>query len=74
MSDGTYKEVGYDADAPCWSCGLPVTEASMGGTVICPWCDCGVKRDGTQYTLEESIQLGENYRKKLAEYEPAQSH
>lgn len=37
---GTF-EVEYDENAPCIVCGEPVVEASMGGTVICPWCDCG---------------------------------
>ena len=35
------KEIEYDELAPCLSCGEPVHNASMGGTVICPACDCG---------------------------------
>ena len=36
--------VDYDETAPCRICGRPVMEASMGGTDICPWCDCGKER------------------------------
>ncbi len=52
----------YDETAPCWSCGLPVVEASMGGTVLCPWCDCGNHRDGTELTLQETLEAGERWR------------
>lgn len=47
LTDGSKLTVEYDENAPCIECGLPVIEASMGGTVLCPWCDCGVNRDGT---------------------------
>lgn len=40
-TSGKELEVDYDENAPCVICGEPVTEASMGGTAICPWCDCG---------------------------------
>jgi len=44
---GTDQDIEYDETAPCLMCGLPVESASMGGTVICPWCDCGRHtRDG----------------------------
>lgn len=43
-TDGTELEVEYDENAPCAICGEPVVEASMGGTDICPWCDCGYCR------------------------------
>jgi len=39
--DGTDLEIEYDENAPCIICGEPVIAASMGGTVICPGCDCG---------------------------------
>jgi len=39
--DGKDFAVEYDENTPCIICGEPVREASMGGTVICPWCDCG---------------------------------
>ena len=42
------KTVEYDSEAPCIICGLPVMEASVGGTVICPWCDMGIHRDGSK--------------------------
>jgi len=31
----------FDEKAPCIMCGEPVIEPSMGGTTLCPWCDCG---------------------------------
>lgn len=46
--DGEKFTVEYDPDAPCLMCGLPVIEASMGGTVICPWCDSGYDRQGNK--------------------------
>lgn len=48
MKTATYKDldgktfsVEYDENAPCIICGEPVMDASMGGTVVCPACDCG---------------------------------
>lgn len=38
---GTTLKIEYDENAPCIICGEPVIGASMGGTVICPSCDCG---------------------------------
>jgi hypothetical protein len=46
--DGTRFAVEYDPTTPCMLCGLPVFEASMAGTAICPWCDCGQNRDGSR--------------------------
>jgi uncharacterized Zn finger protein (UPF0148 family) len=51
MLDGTSKSFEYDPDAPCVYCGLPVVEASMGGTVVCSWCDCGVDRQGNRISV-----------------------
>jgi len=45
--------VEYDSNAPCRICGLPVIEASMGGTDVCPWCDIGCDRDGKKWTWRE---------------------
>lgn len=45
---GGKKTIEYDDHALCISCKLPVIDASMGGTVLCPWCDCGNYRDGTR--------------------------
>ena len=50
---GKTIEVEYDETAPCICCGLPVVSASMGGTALCPWCDCGNYRNGKRFTLEE---------------------
>lgn len=48
MKTATYNKIGggtftveYDENAPCIVCGEPVVEASMGGTHVCPSCDCG---------------------------------
>ena len=61
--------VEYDECAPCWMCGEPVVEASMGGTVICPWCDCGKNRDGSKLTARQLIVYGKSFErnKKLAD-------
>lgn len=42
--DGKKFTVEYDENAPCKMCGFPVRGASMAGTSICPWCDCGNER------------------------------
>lgn len=44
--DGVPFTLEYDELAPCIACGLPVFEASTGGTALCPWCDCGLSRQG----------------------------
>ncbi len=41
LVDGSTRTVEYDETLPCIVCGEPVGEASMGGTLICPDCDCG---------------------------------
>ncbi len=51
--NGKKFTVEYDENAPCIICGEPVGNASMGGTVICPACDCGKNRDGTKWTDEQ---------------------
>ena len=66
LLDGSKKEMDYDADAPCLSCGLPVEEASMGGTRICPACDCGQHRNGRKWTLKEAEIFGKKYRDNIA--------
>ena len=53
--DGKDRTVEYDPDAPCLSCGLAVVSASMAGTKVCPWCDCGVYRDGTRWSIEDAV-------------------
>lgn len=52
MRTATYRTdtgdltIEYDPEAPCIGCGLPVVEASVGGTAVCPWCDMGIDRSG----------------------------
>lgn len=53
LLDETELTVDYDSEAPCRICGQPVVAASMGGTDVCPSCDCGYYRDGTSFTLKE---------------------
>jgi len=57
LLDGREVEVAYNANGLCRICHLPVVEASMGGTNVCPWCDCGVHRDGRKWTYEEAMKL-----------------
>ena len=53
---GDYIEVEYDETAPCQICRLPVENASVGGTGICPACDCGKHRDShSDWTYNETI-------------------
>lgn len=54
LLDGTTKEIKYDETAPCVSCGFPVTHASMGGTALCCWCDCGDERPEIKKAREEA--------------------
>ena len=51
---GGYVEIEYDENAPCRVCKFPVKEASMGGTDLCPWCDCGEERPEIQEAREKS--------------------
>ncbi len=71
MKTVTYKdifnediEVEYDENAPCRICGLPVEHASMGGTDVCPYCDYGRYRDGTEITFIEMVYKNNKLRKK----------
>jgi len=41
----------FDETAPCCVCGNPVLDVSMGGTDICPHCDCGYDRTGKRYDI-----------------------
>jgi len=56
--------VEYDENAPCRVCGERVLEASMGGTDVCPSCDCGRCRYcGVQAALvREEIDGGRSLR------------
>ena len=42
--DGKDFSIEYDEAAPCRICHQPVLDASMGGTDVCPACDCGMCR------------------------------
>lgn len=71
---GGTKTIEYDKKDPCIICGEPVTEASMGGTVICPWCDCGKCRfcgksylTGKERTREECEQVIREHIRKCKE-------
>lgn len=45
----------FDAGRPCRICGLPVVELSYGSPDVCPWCDCGIFRNGDRWTWAESM-------------------
>ena len=51
--------VEYDCNASCRMCGLPVVEASVGGTDVCPWCDMGCDRNGRKWTMMEMLKKTE---------------
>lgn len=53
LLSGEWVTVEYDSNDPCDICGLPVICASTSGSTICPWCDCGIYRDGTKWTIED---------------------
>jgi uncharacterized Zn finger protein (UPF0148 family) len=59
LIDGSKKTIEYDELAPCIACGLPVVEASMGGTNYCPWCDLGIDRTGRHQDLFPRISTDE---------------
>lgn len=65
------KEYEYDELAPCIICGEPVHNASMGGTVVCPACDCGKCRfcNETVFVLKEKLDGGESKRRLLEHME-----
>lgn len=65
--DSKDLKVEYDENAPCIVCGLPIENASMGGTAICPSCDCGKYRDGTEMTFKELVLNKKLLRKKAKE-------
>ena len=55
--DGRTLCVEYDTEAPCRICGLPTGGASMGGTNVCSWCDCGYNRDGTKWDMNQTMKM-----------------
>ena len=62
--------VTYDENAPCRICGEPVVSASMGGTDVCPWCDCGRDRDGKQWGYRKLLEMGERARNSVKTHSP----
>ena len=58
-------KVEYDDEAPCLICQQPVGEASMGGTAICPACDCGWCRYCKErlFAIKEEIDGGSSLRR-----------
>ena len=61
LTDGRTLVVSYDPLAPWRICGEPVGEASMGGTDVCPACDCGYNRDGTRWDIGQTMaRIGPN--------------
>ena len=67
LINGRELEVEYDENAPCICCGEPIIEASMGGTVICRWCDMGICRycGISIMVLKEEIDGGKSKREFL---------
>lgn len=65
LLDGSEIDIEYDADAPCMACGLPVVEASMGGTALCPWCDTGYNRTGDRIAWPPRKASPDEYRDAL---------
>lgn len=55
LTDGGTADIEYDDEAPCLMCGLPVMGASVGGTAVCSWCDCGFTREGKKWTYKEAV-------------------
>lgn len=62
-------KIEYDDESPCVNCGEPVVTASMGGTIVCPWCDMGKCRycGITIMVLKEEIDGGKS-KKNLLEH------
>jgi len=58
LFDGSKLTVDYDETAPCRICGLPVDEASVGGTDVCSSCDCDVYRDDTSWDFRDATEPG----------------
>ena len=67
LTNGKKDTVSYDEHAPCRVCGEPVGNASMGGTDVCPACDCGKCRHCGMniMVLRESVDGGQSKRKLL---------
>lgn len=68
--------VGYDEEASCMICNEPVISASVGGTVICPSCDCGNCRycHATIFVIKEEIDGGTSKREVLEHMAAHRNH
>ena len=67
-NDGTYREVEYDENALCIFCNEPVIAASMGGTIVCTWCDNGIDRNtGSLLTWTQLTEHKNNYQRPMDE-------
>jgi len=47
----------------CQMCGLEAGAGSMGGPAICPSCDCGFYRDGSEFSYRDLVTPGQIQRK-----------
>lgn len=55
----------FNPDFPCAYCEEPVVSLSVGGSAVCPWCDMGYNRDGTEWTYDTMKARFANYRRRL---------
>lgn len=53
---------------PCLWCGVPVTEPSADGPLVCPHCDMGVNKDGTRWTNADYMERREQFKRSVEEY------
>jgi len=68
LLNGESLTVEYDPMGPCIGCGLPVVEASVGGTALCPWCDTGYSRHGERIAWPPRKATPEEYAAAVAAY------
>jgi len=61
-------EIEIEGIPPCLWCGIPVTDPSMDGPLVCGWCDCGNNRDGSPWTPEQYKVRAIHFRTKIEEY------
>lgn len=71
--EGDKLTVEYDDEAPCQSCGLPVYEASVAGSAICPWCDMGTSRTDPYGRAPTRKATDEEYQVELVAYHAAKA-
>ena len=56
----------FDPNFPCAYCEQPVQEECIGGTAICPWCDCGMNRDGSLWDYRTMKDRFANYERRIS--------